>query len=154
MSMPNDQYEDEFEDEAPDESSVIKNLRKQQRETAKELAALREQAERATVLERENNLYKANLGNLNDDQREAILATAKEMTADALRSQAERLGFIAPAEPAVPADELEALDRMNGAASAAPPAGPTYEEEIAGARSEQEVLAIMAKHNSPVAKYD
>ena len=155
MSITDQYDDDELDDDQPDESSVIKGYRKTAREQAKEITALREQVAQAAVLEKENNLYKANLGDLNEHQQAAVLATAKEITAEALRSQAELLGFVAPPEPTVPTEDLAAFDRVADAvAGGGVPDAASYDAEIKAARTQDEVLAVMAKYGSPVATYD
>lgn len=148
MSIPND-YDDGFDDEGqPTDSSVIKRLRQQQRDQAAELKELREQAERAKLLEAEVNLHRANLGSLNEAQQAAVLATTKEMSAEALRSQAELLGFVAAPEPAVPAADLAVFDRVAAvtAGADAPTGDAAYQSELDAAASPEEVEAIMLKH--------
>lgn len=152
MSMPEDQFDDDL-DEQPEDSSVIRNLRKQAKDQAAELKALRDQQAEAGELRKKLAVYEANLGNLNEDQQKAVLATSAEMTADALRSQAEKLGFVQPPEPAAPAEDIQAFDRVSQAVAQgqAPEAAANYEAELANAKNEGEVLAIVAKYGQPIA---
>lgn len=154
MSMPNDDQYEDYEDDQP-QRRTGKDLRAEVQSLTAERDQLKAAAERAAVLERENAVFKANLGNLNEAQQAAVLATAKEISADALRSQAELLGFIAAPEPAVPVADLEAFDRVSAAQAAGQqPDAASYEAEIGAAKDEAEVFAIMAKYNKPLATYD
>lgn len=147
-----DDYEYENEDQPePDPQPKPRELRKQIDALNAENAQLRQQAEQADTLARENAIFKANLGNLNEAQQAAVIATAKEVSADALRSQAELLGFVAPPEPAVPDAELDAQARIAGAQTGGTELNEaTYEAELRGTRNEAEALAVMAKYNKPV----
>ncbi len=154
-TMPND-YEDEdgYDDEGQPTPAVAA-LRKQTREQAKEIAALREQAAEADGLRKTNALYQANLGELNDRQRQAILATADDTSAEGYRKIAEELGFVTPAAPVAPPEDIAAYDRTAEAvAGAATPDAASYEAEIGAATTQAEVLSIMAKYNKPLATYD
>ncbi len=146
MSMP-DNYDD-YEDETPEPQPKPRDLRKQITDLNAELADLRPKAEKADVLEKENALYKANLGSLTEAQQEAVLKTAKEATADALRSQAELLGFVQPPEPPAPPEGIEAFDRVAQAAAGGEggmnPAN--YDAEMSAAKSPGEARQIMAKY--------
>lgn len=148
---PDDQYDD-------DGNETIQQLRatiKDQAAQLKDLPTLREQSEQFANVQRENAVYKANLGDLSEAQQQAVLATAKEITADALRSQAELLGFVAPPAPAAPVDDIEVFDRVAAAtAGGANPAAGSYEAELQNARNEAEVLAVMARYGKQVAAYD
>lgn len=147
MSIADDNYDDDY-DEQPDESSVIKQLRKQQRDQAAELKTLREQAEQAAVLAKENALYKANLGELNEAQQKAVLALAADATPEAFRQQAEALGFIEAPQPTVPVDDLEAFDRTSQATAGGTELNEaSFDAEIRGTRNEQEWEAVMLKYN-------
>lgn len=115
-----------------------------------ELVTLREQATASEVLAKENALYKAKLDGLNDAQRQAVLVTAADATAEGFLAQAQALGFVAPPEPAVNADELAAHGRIADAATGGNSLDPAgYDAELQGCRNEAEVAAVMAKYGKP-----
>jgi hypothetical protein len=146
LSMP-DQYDDDFEDQEPEAKPAPRKLRDALDRANAEIAELKAQAERAQVLERENALFKANLGSLTEAQQDAVLKTAQEITETGLRSQAELLGFIQPPEPAAPAEDIQAFDRVAQAtAGAASPDATNYDAEVAAANSPTELKAVMAKY--------
>lgn len=150
MSVPEDQF-DEFDETPPEPAPKSSKLREALERTQAENAQLREQVAENEKLRNENTLYKANLGNLNEDQQKAVLATSAEMTADALRSQAEKLGFVEPPAPAAPPEDLEVFDRVADAVAGGLPAdGGGYDAELAAARDEDEMLAVMRKYNKPI----
>lgn len=153
---PNSYDEDDFEPNDPQhEQQPPANFRKQLARVERERDEALARAQEADRLAKENALFKANLGNLNEDQQKAIMLTSSEMTSDAYRSQAERLGFVEPATPEVPAAELEAFDRVATAtAGGQTPDEVSYETELRATRNEKEALAVMAKYNKPLASYD
>lgn len=137
----------------PNDSPVIKQLRQQARAQAAELKTLREQAEQAAAVAKENALYKANLQGLDEEQRQALIALVPEATPEAFTAKAQALKWIEPAAPAAPVEELAALDRIaNAATGGTTPDPANYEAELAGARNEAEALAIMAKYGTPMFK--
>lgn len=147
-TQPDDLY-DELDDTEPEpeRESGPRSLRNKLRQAERERDELRAQAEEAETLRKENALFKANLSNLNEDQQAAVLATSKEMSAEALRSQAERLGFVEPAAPAAPVEDLQAFDRVAQATAGGTVPNPSsYEDEVAGANSPEELRAVMARH--------
>lgn len=147
--MP-DNY-DEYEED-PRETSTIRDLRAQIKEREAQLKdydTLKQQAARAGELERENAFFKADLPReLNDTQRKAIFAISDAADPDGFRKAAEELGFIKAPEPAVPVEELAAMDRIagGGGAGANLPDAANYDAEINAAQSPEQVLAVMAKY--------
>lgn len=76
-------------------------------------AARRVQQKQDTAAQRELAVYKAGLGDLNDDQRQALLAVAKDdLSPDVLKAKATALGFVKEPEPPAPSEQ----DRADGAA--------------------------------------
>ncbi len=156
-NVPNDYEDDEYDDGTtpPAQTREPRKLREALDRANAENAELRAKADRADALEKTNALYQANLGELNDRQRQAILATADDTSAEGYRKTAEELGFVTPAAPAAPPEDIAAYDRTSEAvAGTGTPDAATYEAEIAGAGTEAEVLSIMAKYNKPLASYD
>lgn len=149
MSMP-DEYDEEIEDEQqePEQQSGARSLRNKLKQAERERDELRARAERAEVLEKENALFKANLGNLTEAQQDAVLKTSKEFTAEAVRSQAELLGFVQPPEPAAPPEDVQVFDRVADAAAGGEgrlnPAN--YDAEVAAAQTPEELRQVMAKY--------
>lgn len=145
MSM-SDQYDDE---EQPEPQKGPRELRAQIDALNAENARLKEVAERTAQLEAENGLFKANLGTLSEAQQKAVLATADQMTAEALRSQAELLGFIEPPAPAAPPADIAAHDKIAQVVAGGDGGGPNpanYDAEVSAANSPDELRAIMAKY--------
>lgn len=142
---------DEFgdpEDFEPQDSSVIRQLRAENKRLTQENTDFKSQAERTPDLETKLAFYEADLPrDLSDARRKAIIATAEELTADGYRKAAADLGFIEPPAPAVPPEELAAMERIANGANGATTVDPAlFEAEIAAARNEQEWRAVMDKY--------
>lgn len=143
-----DDYLDADDDEGdnPDESSVIRKLRKQARENS-------DAAKRAEAAERKLAFLEAGIRN---DAKTAyfIRGYEGELTPEAIKEAAIAAGYlVAEDEVADPELESEAAatgrlaEAQSGSNDSAPPG---YDDEIAAAKTPEEVLAIVQKHGGKV----
>lgn len=122
----------------------------------------REAEDRAAAAERELAFAKAGLPLDDPKMSYFVKGYEGEVTPEAIRAAAEQAGFLsnqtAP-EPQVPAQELAAhqaaAQLVAGAQTDTAWAGlvhenPQYQAEMRSARSQDDVLAIMAKYGSPI----
>ena len=154
--QPDDLDDDQFDDDPTPQPREPRKLRDALDRANAEIATLKERADRAAALEQENALYQANLGDFNERQRKAIMATADGHDPDAYRKAAEELGFIAAPEPAAPAADIAAYDRTaNVTAGSGVPDASSYEAEMNAATSIEQTRAIMAKYGvKTIADYE
>jgi hypothetical protein len=140
--MPSDEDLDETGDEEP---GFLKELRRKAKERDQFEAEL-------SQTRQENAVLTAGLGELSDRQRKALLATHDgDLTAEGLRESAVELGFVKAPEPDVPDGEREAHQRVQQAAASAEPAGsPNVAAEIAAAKTETELKAILEREGLAV----
>jgi len=143
MSDFDDNDDDDLGNE--DESSVLKGLRKQVRENA---SAAKERDD----LARELAFTKAGVP---DSKAAAYFVKGYdgEMTSEAIRSAAVEAGFLeAPKEDTASDEEREAQERTleasGGSTDDSTP--PGYSEDLAAAKNQEEVLAVLAKYNVAV----
>lgn len=146
MATENDNEENEEEGENGESSPIprkyVRDLEKRNKESEAKLQEF----------ERRESLRAAGLGDLNDKQMKALVASHEgEQTPEAWRTTATELGFVT-AEPETPTEVQQAHERVAGAAET----GQTQvqysaEDEYAKASTPEEVLAVARKHNSPVA---
>ena len=131
--------------EDPDESPVIRELRAKAKRT--------DDAEsKVSDLERRLAVAEAGLTSLNPRQRTALLAAHEgDLDPDAVRATAAELGFIQAPEPSAqtPPDERAAHERVAAAGAGAEPAGarPNTAAELAAAKTQDELLAILDREN-------
>lgn len=146
--MPDDDYEDVL-DPDQDGDHNLRLLRKQAKQAAtleKELAATR----------RELTIFKAGLTDLNADQITALAAVHQgDDTPEALRATAEKLGWAKPAEPEVPKDEVEGLNRIAEMSTNSTPSGQVdHKEGMRKALEEggdQGLMEYLERHGIPTA---
>lgn len=125
--MPNDNELDEgfddLDEEDEDDDPLIRKLRHRNRTLSKEAKAGKQAQQRLAEIERERTIQSAGLGELGDRKMAALLAAHGdgEFDPETLKQTAIELGFIAPPEPEVPDEELDALDRVEQASTAAQP---------------------------------
>jgi ribosomal protein L12E/L44/L45/RPP1/RPP2 len=136
----------DFDDDTTgQDSSVIAELRKQLKQTQKDLETIKETAAEASQLKRELAFAKAGIDLTDEKVTFFVKGYDGELDPKEIRSQAEKYGFIAKpnptpedtaaaaasdlaqqaaaaqdAPPGVPANELLALDRMNSAVGGSP----------------------------------
>ncbi len=149
-----DSYDDDDVDE-PRGNSAIQDLRnkvKDQEAQLAELNGLKEKAAQADESATELALYKAGLGELSERQRKALLATTDDATPEALRKAAEELSFVQPPPPPSAPADVQAMDRMSSASTGGNPAGTGGDvlSEIKAAKNEEELMAVLSKHNLPI----
>jgi hypothetical protein len=143
--MPED-LETLDDEQQPDDSPVIRDLRKQAKESA-------DWQSKAAALERELVVHKAGLSGLTDKQHKALAAAHEgDWEPEALKATAAELGFgpqpEQPDQPQIPADEMAAMQRVATAQGGQPPPPPTdLDTALANAQSEAEVLAILQQNN-------
>jgi len=137
--------EQEFENQDQESGSALRAELEKAKQREKELA------EENAKLARENTISKAGLTELDANKLEALTAVHKgDLTPEGLRQTAVSLGFIEE-KPEVSADTVAAQQAINDIRAGADTGSvSTYEDEVAAARSKQELDAILAKHNVPV----
>ena len=150
--MSDDQYEDESEET---ESPAIRNMRKRIKELEAEAKKANEAEARAAAAERRLAVTEAGI-KLNPTQMKALASVHEgEWTPDALKATAADLGYIAPPEPEVPAEELEALNRVaeaaNGGGMSASKAAE-YEAAVAQAKNIEELLEVQRRFGVPISQ--
>lgn len=147
------EFDSEIDDDQPEEP---RGLRKQIEEQA---AKAREAEARAAAAERELAFAKAGL-DLSDPKIGYFARGYQgEISADAIRAEAENAGFLGAPAPEVSAEELQQHQQVaNLAASGTPTStwngplheNPQYKQEMYAARTPDEAMAVMAKYGSPV----
>jgi hypothetical protein len=142
-----DDFDDDLDDgENPDESSVIRNLRKQVRENA-------DAAKRADAAERKLAFIEAGVPATKATEY-FIRGYDGELTPEAIKAAAVEAGFVqAEEEETDPERDAEAAaharlnDAENGRHDTAPPG---YDDELAAAKTPDEVLAVVQKYGGKV----
>lgn len=128
----------------PETGSLLRTQLEAAQAKARELEASN------TQIARENHVLKAGLGDLAPEKLEALSVVHKgDMTPEALRATAEKLGFVEVTPEIAP--DVEQGHQAIQQARAGAEAGSTssYDAEVAAARNEQELFAVMEKYNSP-----
>jgi hypothetical protein len=147
------EFDSEIDDDQPEEP---RGLRKQIEEQA---AKAREAEARAAAAERELAFAKAGLPLSDPKMTYFVKGYDGDLSPDAIKAAAEAAGFLTPAAPEVPAEELQQHQQVaNLAASGTPTStwngplheNPQYKQEMYAARSPEEAMAVMAKYGSPV----
>lgn len=141
--MPDD-LESPDDEQPAEDNPVIRDLRKQAKESA-------DWQTKAAALERELVVHKAGLTELTDKQLKALAAAHEgDWEPDALKATAAELGFgpqpaAEPPPPQVPPEEMDAMQRVAAASGGQPaPPPPDLESQIANAKSPEELRAVLA----------
>ena len=134
----------EIEEDDPNESGLIRDLREKAKSGAK--------AEKR-VVELERTMAFKDAG-VPDSKMAGYFSKAYEgeMTSDAIRSAATEAGIIETApEVQEAADDAAAHGAIQTAATGGGSnVGPSYSDELAGAKTEAAAIAVMVKHGVPV----
>lgn len=147
---------EDFENEYDDSPVLDPNIRKQLREAEKVAKEAAEAKKQLLELQKEMAFTKAGIP---ETGAGALLRKAYEgeLTAEAIRKQAEEYQIFAPSHQAatepqnsIPESELEGMRRVAGAAAGAGGTPPVNVEmalntALAGANSESEVMAVVTQ---------
>lgn len=142
-----DDFNADDEGDNPDESSVIRNLRKQVRESA-------DAEKRAETAERKLAFIEAGVPNSKAADY-FVKGYDGELTTESIKAAAIEAGFLEadPAEKPDPELDAEAAAQgriaaaENGASDTAPPG---YDDELAAAKTPEEVIAVVQKYGGKV----
>lgn len=122
MTEPYGYDDDQLDDDSDDNGQSDKYARvprAQVRTWEKQSKAAQQAEERAAKAERRLALLEAGVGSLTERQQKALFSDLDgDITAEAVRTAAEELGFVQPAKPAQDADQA-AMDRMSQASAGA-----------------------------------
>lgn len=154
--MEND-YDDDQELEQNEEEST-NSARQYQRKLEKELKEAKEAAkssanENSELLsaKRELALIKAGIDTAGGTGALFAKSYDGELTVEAIRTDAEKYGLIPTSQTSAVAENLNAQAQIANTSASATPSIPTNAlDEIRGAKSEEEVLALVAKYQIPV----
>lgn len=132
------------EHEQQQDSPVIRELREKARRAD-------DNETRAVAAERKLALHEAGLGGLNQTQMKAFLGAHEgDWDADALKATAKELGFgqspsngEQTAEPQIPAEELDAHQRVAAAAGGEPAPSLDLTAQINAAKDNTEIKTIL-----------
>lgn len=149
--MPDD-YDDETDE--VDEGPVLRKLRKQIKETNE--AAEKLAAENAT-LKRETAFRDAGINPKDPKARYFVKGYEGDLTAEAIKAEAEEAGIIGPEPSTIPEAEIASQERaaeivMGADTPAHIDRQAEYEAEMAQAVTKQEIYAVMDKYGSPRAE--
>ena len=149
--MNDDQYENEESEE--NETPAIRNMRKRIKELEADAKKAQELEARAVAAERRVAIAEAGV-KLSDKQLKALAAVHDgEWTPESIKGTAAELGYIAPPEPEVPAEELEALNRVADAASGggmSASKAAEYEAAMAATKNMDEVIQVARQFGVPI----
>lgn len=143
--MPDDQYDDEIES---DEDEAPSGLRKQVKEAQAKAKAL--ESEVAT-LRRESAFREAGIDPKDPKARYFVKGYEGDLTADAIKAEAEEAGILNSQPSGIPDEEARAQSAADNITSGAEPTGPGDKEaeaiaELNNATSQEEALAVAAKY--------
>ena len=149
---------DEVDEVEQEESETRNPAREQQRRTEKELKAAKQALKEANEKTSEGELAKRELAfikagiDTSKPTAKLLLKTYEgELSVEAIKASGEEYGLIATSQTTQVADELNQINRISNSgqgSSASIP--PSIFEEIKGAQSPADVLAVYAKHNMSV----
>lgn len=151
---------DDFDDidDQEDEVETRNPAREQQRKTEKELKAakqaLKEASEKSSegdAAKRELAFIKAGIDTNNPTAKLLLKTYDGELSVEAIKASGEEYGLIATSQTTEVANELSQLNQVaNAGTNSSNSAPPGVLDEIKGATSPAEVLAVYAKHNMSV----
>lgn len=146
-------YDDEQDEDeqGSQDPEWLRNLRREAKTGKKAQKRLNDLEAQLKSYERRDALREAGL-NLNDTQRKLLERGYEgEWTPDGVRQFAIEAGWAQPAEPDVPEQEVQAIQRMASAAVGAGEAAPNEDffAKLEGAQTEQEAMAIIEAQGLP-----
>lgn len=133
---------------APEEGRTEAELRLA-RKRIKELEALEAEAQRAKDLERRLAFMEAGINPSDAKAKYFVKGYEGELTAEAIRAEAEAAGLIAPPPPDPTAQAMARVGAA-GAGAAAGGSDAALINEIQNTDSEAELMALLARHGKPV----
>jgi len=154
-----DNYEDDYEDEYSNDSDLVKNLRKQVRALGKELSEIKSENTNLKTVTRETSIKNVlNAKGVNAKVAKLIPANieGEEAVTEWLEENADIFGFTAPSEAdaetqssSVSEEAVSSTKRLQnlGQNSQSPTAVQDIEAKVANAKSQKEILAILAEGN-------
>lgn len=141
-----------LDDEQSEEGSDIRQLRSQAKEARDAKRAAQAAQEELAAVKREVEFRKAGIDP--DDPKAKYFAKAYDgdLTAEAIRAEAEQAGILQAQEQQTPGDEQGAWQRTANAGQGATADGPKVDvmSELRAAKSPDEIAAIMERHGHDV----
>lgn len=153
-----DDYDEDDENDEPEQGKFARVPRDAIKRLEKKAARADAAEEKLAAYERQEAFRAVGLDPTDPKAKYFVKGYDGALDPEAIKTAAIEAGYLQAPEPAVPDAELAAHQAVSNAAAggvgnSATDQDAAYEAELAGAGSQGEVLAVMAKYGKPVSTF-